>query len=388
MLLLDKPLVSGFVMDSVRNGLFPAFETGPVVPDGGPELLSEERAIARITGMPGERIHTISENAISWIQAQPGIEELKARIGLFKDKSAFRDLLADLYPGFFYRKVRADQLKDMDISGVPFPLIIKPNVGFFSMGVHKLMHQDEWEPACRKILAGLDQIQGIYPGNVLDTTEFILEEIIRGEEYAVDAYFDSEGEPVLVGVMHHLFGSENDVSDRVYLTSPAIIRRHRDIFMDFLQKIGKKAGLKNFSLHAEVRIDEQGKLAPIEINPLRFGAWCTSADLMHYAYDINPYQLYLSDIKPDWDDLTRNRNEDAYGIIILENSTGIPGTSIQSFDYGAAVANFSDVLELRKINYREYPIFAILFVRIRPENEHEIASILGDDLTSYISAKP
>ena len=135
MLLLDKPLVSEFVMNSIRQGLFPAFDTGCIVPEGELDLLGEKDAIARLTGKTGERIHTISENSISWIESQSGNEMLKEKIRLFKNKNAFRELTKDLYPELFYKKVRIDQLQQLDISDLPFPHILKPNVGFFSMGV-------------------------------------------------------------------------------------------------------------------------------------------------------------------------------------------------------------------------------------------------------------
>lgn len=385
MLLLDKPLVSEFVMNSIRQGLFPAFDTGCIVAEGELDLLIEEDAIARLTGQTGERVHTISENSISWIETRLGDTMLREKIRLFKDKCAFRDLTADLYPGFFYKKIRADRLRELDTAEIPFPHILKPNVGFFSMGVHKLNHPDEWEPTCLKIHAEIDHIKSIYPRAVLDTAEFIIEEVIHGEEYAIDAYFGAGGEPVLVGVMHHLFGGENDVSDRVYLTSSGIINRHKELFMDFLEKIGKRAGLKNFSLHAEVRIDKDGRLIPVEINPLRFGAWCTSADLMHYAFGINPYHLYLNNVIPDWEQITENNSEDVFGIIILDNSTGIPGDRIQSFNYTRAKGMFSKVLELRRVDYRKYPIFGILFIQTGPEKFDEIQRILHDDLKNLIN---
>ena len=384
MLLLDKPYVSELVMNSIRQGLFPAFDTGHVLQEGEPGLLSEKDAVERFTGKPGERIHTISENSISWIESRPGNEGLKEKIRLFKNKHAFRELTADLYPGLFYKKVRIDQLQQLDTSDLPFPHILKPNVGFFSMGIHKINQHDEWGPACLKIQAEIDHIQGIYPKAVLDTAEFIIEEIIHGEEYAIDAYFGSGGDPVLVGVMHHLFGDENDVSDRVYLTSAGIINRHKDLFMDFLHKIGKRAGLKNFSLHAEVRIDKQGNIIPVEINPLRFGAWCTSADLMHFAFGLNPYHLYLNNIVPDWGKITQNRPEDVFAIIILDNSTGIPGENITSFNYDKASRMFSNVLELRQVDYKKYPIFGILFIQTGPDNFDEIHHILHDDLKIFV----
>jgi len=385
MLLLDKPLVSQFVLNSIRQGLFPAFDTGCIVPEGELDLLSDEDAIARLTDKTGERIHTISENSIAWIESQDGNESLKEKIRLFKDKCAFRDLTADLYPGLFYRKVGVDELQNLDIAEIPFPHILKPNVGFFSMGVHKLNHHDKWEQTCLKIQAEIDHIRSIYPRAVLDTAEFIIEEVIHGEEYAIDAYYGAQGEPVLVGVMHHLFGGENDVSDRVYLTSPGIINRHKEIFMDFLEKIGQKASLKNFSLHAEVRVDKDDKLIPVEINPLRFGAWCTSADLMHYAFGINPYHLYINNILPDWDHISENTSEDLFGIIILDNSTGIPGNRIRSFDYNKAVGMFSNVLEFRPVDYRKYPIFGILFIQTGAGKLNEIQQVLQDDLKKLIT---
>ena len=154
--------------------------------------------------------------------------------------------------------------------------------------------------------------------------------------------------------------------------------------MNFLEKIGQKAGLKNFSLHAEVRIDKDDKLIPVEINPLRFGAWCTSADLMHYAFGINPYHLYINNIVPDWDHIMENTSEDLFGIIILDNSTGIPGNRIRSFNYKKAVGMFSKVLELRPVDYRKYPIFGILFIQTGADKLDEIQHILQDDLKKFI----
>ena len=42
--------------------------------------------------------------------------------------------------------------------------------------------------------------------------------------------------------------------------------------------LAKLAGLKNFPLHTEVRVNEKGEIIPIEVNPMRFGGWCTTAD--------------------------------------------------------------------------------------------------------------
>lgn len=58
---------------------------------------------------------------------------------------------------------------------------------------------------------------------VLDTGKFIIEENIEGEEFAVDAYFNSKEKPVILNILKHIFSSENDVSDRVYFTSKSVM---------------------------------------------------------------------------------------------------------------------------------------------------------------------
>lgn len=384
MLLLDKPLVSEFVKDSIRKGLFNALDTGNVTEEGELDLLNERDALKCLKDDPAHRIHTISENSISWIEHNINDCDLKKKIRLFKDKHAFRELLSDLYPEFAYSKIRANEILDFVPAANSYPFVLKPNIGFFSMGVHKVTDPGSWKETRQKLVRELDHIQAVYPKAVLDTNNFIIEEVIEGDEYAIDAYFNSNGKPVIVGVMHHLFGSKTDVSDRVYLTSSEIVNRHKNLFLEFLAEIGSRAQLKDFSLHLEARINTNGNLIPIEINPLRFGAWCTSADLMHYAFNINPYQLYLNNSAPQWNVITHGMSDDAFGIVILENSTGIPASSIASFNCKAALENFSDILEVREINYREYPIFCIVFVRIRPENFNEIDTILQEDLKKYL----
>jgi len=334
---------------------------------------------------PGINLHTISENALAWIYNNLDFTGLPEKISLFKNKLAFRELIADQYPNLFFRKVTVSEMHELDISTFPTPFIIKPAVGFFSMGVHKVFDPDGWEHAKAKIIAELDAIHNIYPEEVLSLETYIAEACIEGKEYAFDAYFDDNGNAHILGVMEHPFGGEGDVSDRVYNTSVGIIKRHFSTFESFLKMIGERAGLKNFSLHTEVRIDAHGKLVPIEVNPLRFGAWCTSADLMHYAFGINPYAMYINKEVPDWDRILADADDSIYSIIILDNSTGIPAEEIHSFDYNKILNTLSQPpLELRKIDYHQYPIFGILFIRTEHENYGEIEEILHDDLKEFI----
>ncbi len=384
MILLDKPLVSDFVKDSIRRGKFAALDTGDMLEKGELETLTAEQVITAFRADPSQRLHTISENSIGWIEENLEFTQLPEKIRIFKDKFMFRELTKDLFPNLFYAKYDLSKLDNIDASALPFPLIIKPNVGFFSMGVHKLFSKSDWKETLDKIKQEAKDTKEVYPNAVLNTASFIIEACIEGTEYAVDAYYDEDGNPVVMGMMKHLFGGAEDVSDRVYHTSAAIIKENLKAFNFLLEEIGRRAGLKNFSLHLELRVDQEGNVVPIEVNPLRFGAWCTSADLMHYAYGFNPYEYYIKGLKPDWSDIIANSTDDIYSIVILDNSTGIPPEKIKSFDYEKLLQKLSGVLELRKVNYHQYPIFGILFTRTRAENYAEIESILYDNLKLYV----
>ena len=72
------------------------------------------------------------------------------------------------------------------------------------------------------------------------------------------------------------------------------IESNLEKFTDFAGKIGDLAGVKNFPVHIELRRDNDGILLPIEVNPMRFGGWCTTADISFLAYGFNPYLYYVS----------------------------------------------------------------------------------------------
>ena len=62
----------------------------------------------------------------------------------------------------------------------------------------------------------------------------------------MDAYYDENGDPVIINILGHLFASSDDVSDRCYITSTEIIRTHHDDFLSLLREIGQRAELRKF----------------------------------------------------------------------------------------------------------------------------------------------
>jgi len=235
-----------------------------------------------------------------------------------------------------------------------------------------------------QIISDSERVKKYFPASVVDSSTLIIEEYIKGEEYASDCYFDAEGRPVVLSIFKHVFASGDDVSDRVYTTSVEIVKDTLPAIESFLIKLGKKTGLKNFPLHLEVRIADDHSIMPIEVNPARFGGWCTTADMAPYSYGFNPYEYYFNQIKPEWSEILANKDSDLYSIIVLDNRTGIDGADIKSFDYKKLAGQFENPLEIREVDFSKHPLFGFMYLKTRKDNFMEIERILRSDLMDYV----
>ena len=390
MFIIDGPYVSEFLKETIAKYKIPVLNNEFARKHLKREktiFWEEDKAIQNIKSGETKQIYTSSENSLQWVADYLPFSKLPKQVNLFKDKLKFRELTSEIFPSIFYKEVFPETLDEISYDELPKPFIIKPAVGFFSLGVFKVSNYEEWVHTKTQILKEIEIIKDVYPDKVLDTTRFIIEENIEGTEYAFDACFNADGEPVVLGIMKHLFLNSKDVSDRVYLTSKEIIKSNLNLFEDFLRKLGTLTDLRNFPLHVELRIKDNGDLLPIEINPLRFGGWCTSADLTYHAYGFNPY-LYCHEQKvPDWEKILSEKNDNLNSIIVLNNSTGIGVEHIDSFDYDALLARFENPLELRKADYKEYLIFGFLFAETSKELYSELEFILNSDLREFTSPR-
>ncbi|MBK7029550.1 MAG: ATP-grasp domain-containing protein [Bacteroidales bacterium] len=386
MILLDLPYVSEYLKETIARNQYPVFEPSGNLhfnPEQHSFCLTEKEAIEYFRKNPETRVYTNSENSTHWMIRNLGFTDKTKLVTLFKDKVAFRELTRSMYPNLYFRNVPFEEIKGIVAEELPFPCVIKPAIGFFSLGVYTVNHEGEWDRVKQSLFNDIQYIRNLYPTEVLDTARFIIEEYIYGDEYAFDAYFNHEGKPVILNILKHYFASGDDVSDRVYVTSRQIMRDNMGLMIDFLERLGARVEMKNFPLHVEVRIDEKGRMVPIEVNPMRFGGWCTTADNAGFAYGLNTYEYFLDGKKPDWDSILAQDNPNLYSLIVLNNSTGIPGKDIKSFDYERLLQNFNKPLELRKTDCAKFPLFGFIFTETAPENAAELDRILRDDLREY-----
>ncbi len=389
MIFVDKPFVSDFLKETIADNGFPVVLTDMARTLGFESArngIGEERAVAIIASSRDQMLYTTSENAIGWMAKHLSETGLPGKIDLFKNKTRFRTLIKPLFPDFYFQEVPFLALDDFSVEGLPMPFIIKPTAGFFSMGVHKVSSPQEWHQVKKLLHDEIGRVNSLYPREVLDTTMFIVEQCVEGEEFAVDAYFDAHGDPVIVGIFQHIFSSTEDVSDRVYMTSKEIVEANLDSFTGFLKDIGILAEVRNFPVHVEIRRDHAGSIVPIEINPMRFGGWCSTADMTCLAYGFNPYVYYFTQKRPDWKALLKDKEGKLYSIVVLDNSTGVDARHINAFDYELLLSWFENPLELRKIDYKEYPVFGFLFTETSQDNFSELERILNSDLKRFITS--
>ena len=387
MIILDKPYVSDFLLQTIHEYELPLVKTGTARAlgfNGEAFCLDETTAVHTAHTSPNPLIYTNSENAIGWIAQHLAFTDLPAQIDLFKDKVKFREMIRPLYPAFFFRQIALRDFDTLDISQLPLPFVIKPTAGFFSLAVHKVSNVGEWDDVKEAIKLDLMQTRGLFPREVMNTTSFIIEECIPGDEFAIDAYFDAAGKPVILNILKHIFSSAADVSDRIYISSKEIIETQLARFSDFLAQLGRLTGVKNFPVHVEVRLDEAGRMLPIEVNPMRFGGWCSTPDMTYYTYGFNPYLYFLRGQRPDWETILADKADKLYSLIILDNSTGLTADQIADFDYTRVLAQLENPLELRCIDYRKYPVFGFIFAETQADHFAELDAILKSDLSEFV----
>ena len=146
MFFVDNPYVSDFFKMTVRDNAIPVVGTD-IAKEldlyNGTKVISEDRAIEMAQESDNLTIYTTSENSIGWISNHLDFSNLPGKIELFKDKLKFRELTKSIFPNFYFKSVRVEDLKKIQFSELPIPFIIKPSVGFMSMGVYKVSNFEE-----------------------------------------------------------------------------------------------------------------------------------------------------------------------------------------------------------------------------------------------------
>ncbi|UZN01165.1 ATP-grasp domain-containing protein [Lysinibacillus sp. MHQ-1] len=100
----------------------------------------------------------------------------------------------------FFTEVSLKELDELDPGSLPFPIIVKPVIGYSSVGVHRIDKVEEYKETIEQLKFEMEVTSAEYPIEVINNQSFIIEKLIEGDEYAVDVYFTEEGEPVILNI--------------------------------------------------------------------------------------------------------------------------------------------------------------------------------------------
>ena len=326
------------------------------------------------------KLYAVSENALVWLYPHLAGSELVEKVKIVKDKAEFRKICAKIFPDFYYKEVEMNDLRSLNPDELPLPLVIKPAVGFLSVGVYIVRSKAEWNAALDDIDKNFAKQCEVFPETVVKSGKFVLEDFIQGEEYAVDAFYDKDGKPNIINIFHHIFKSETDVSDRLYCMSKEIFESNYGKFNQFLIDLNGVLQLRNFPMHVEFRVDKNtGKAIPIEVNPLRFAGMCLN-DLTRHTCGLLPVQAFFEGIHPDYATMWNGIEDDVFSFVVLDK----PYETTKAIDFEKIKNHFHGVVETRDIMNPAMSIWGFLFVKTDKAHRSELQEILNSDLTEFI----
>ncbi|HBE78033.1 MAG TPA: ATP-grasp domain-containing protein [Firmicutes bacterium] len=380
MVILEKPYISDLMLEYLSQCNIPVLDNEFARECSKRfqlNLLTDEKM--KTDFMKNGKLYTTSENALDWLYKNFPGHDLVKKISILKDKVKFREMLRPMYPNFFYKEVTEAELEKMQGKDLKMPFVLKPAIGFLSLGVYTIYNAQNFEAARIHIRENKKSWTANFPKSVIGDSKYILEQYIFGTEYAIDAYYNDIGKPVILNIFTHKFASDTDVSDRVYYTSKKIINTFKQPFEQFLAEANQYFQLKNIPMHVEVRVDG-ATVCPIEFNPMRFAGLSTT-DVAYHAYGIRTIEYFLQNREPDFSKILKGKDGILYSLVLLDK----PDKSIPCsvFNYNKVYNSFETVLELRKVDNPNLDIFGFVFTKTRQENEHELDYILKSSLREF-----
>jgi hypothetical protein len=240
----------------------------------------------------------------------------------------------------------------------------------------------DWKRAVDFLEKDFAKYRKNYEANVVEESKLIVEEYIEGPELAIDGYFNSESQPVILNILEHLFAGPGDTSDLVYYTRRSLVEKYYNPLMEFLRSFGDVFDLKRFPFHLEVRVTKKGEIVPIELNPLRFAGLGTT-ELAEYAYGINVYKEFFLERKPDWNSILKREDDSVYSFMCADlpaEAFRVKGLQVRDRDL---FREFDEVLDYRILNEQETSTFAVIFYRSKDLKENQ--KFLKLDFGKYVS---
>lgn len=386
MFLIDGPYLSDFMIETITRSAIAVYDTAAAREmlnvaenDAGTSSNAKGGIIWGNEIKPDTRLYTNSESALAHLPAHSAVAPV---VSTFKDKFKFREFLSEIDTDFDFKEFTLEELETADGDDLNYPCVMKPSVGFLSVDVFVLENVDDFKAAKDQILSTGQKSP--FPPAVLQQSRYIIESYVHGEEYAADYYVDNNGDVVIMNLLHHRFSGTSDTSDRLYSASLELIETLGPKVRSYLQNIADKFGVTGLPGHAEFRISDSGRITLIEINPLRFGGWCTSGDLLGVCLGFNAYLTFFADEKPVWADVFATKEDKVFTMAVLDNNSGVSPDQIERFDTEKFLSDYPSTVELRSVSDLNYGVLGFAFLETDSSSESQLDSLLVADMGRYI----
>lgn len=365
---MPKPKKVILVTSSVEAG---TLETLPVAPEMEllpHEVLHENEWYFDIA----DKICITSEYSLSPVMDRLDPARKKA-VETLKDKARFREILKGIYPEYGFSTVKLAEIRNIRGSRKS---VIKPVRGIFGTAVRVVDESTNFDKLSQELGDEIRKNAKVYPGSVLSAGDFIIEDFIEGEEYAVDMFYDSNGEPKIVNIMHHPMPANNAYIHMMYNSSKAAFDEVYEKALLFFVHLNRILQVKNFPMHSELKI-HNGEIIPVEINSMRFGGMGL-CNLIYFSHGINPFLCYLENREPDWSKLWNGKEDAVFSFFIAYN-----GKNTDTRNYrprpDKLKACFTKVLHEHLFDHRKQLAFGIYFLEEKEENIRELVKLEFDD---------
>ena len=307
----------------------------------------------------GDKVYAPTESALEIILERSEDTTFVNAVNLLKDKHKFRKLMSNMYPDFYFAKTTINKLENIKLDRNK-KYIVKPTKGFFGTAVKELNKKTNISEITKEIRNELKKSSRYFPESILSKNELIIEQFVEGEEYAVDMYFNGNGNPEILNIYHHPLPEKNEYFHVLYYTSKDVFDRFYDRLNAIFIELNQHLTITNFPIHAEFKL-ENDKLIPIEMNPLRYGGFGL-ADLAYHAFGFNPFNAFFNNFKPNWQEIWNTRNEFHYGWVLGYNGTNI-NVNTHEPDHADFQEYLGDILHYVEINHKENPAFSIAYIK-------------------------
>lgn len=335
---------------------------------------SEDLIKSTIQFLPKDKVSINSEAAIELVLNRLEDTAKINAIKSLKDKYQFRQLLSKIYPEYIFQKVALSAIPDLVIKQ---KAVLKPSKGCFGAAVKIVDANTDMAALKTEIQIELAKNGEIFSEVVLSKNEFILESFIEGEEYAVDMFYDKEGQPQITNIYYHPIPEQEAYLHMVYCTSLPIFQKIYDRAIQFFTQLNELLQVTDFMIHGEFKLNGD-HLLPIEMNCMRYGGMGLG-NLAYHALGINPYLHFINNQAPDWTAIWAKQNPtNIFAFFVAYNGQTID-KQLHQPNVTKLKAQFTSVILEQLFDYQKQLAFGIFYLRETSENLQRLLAIDFDD---------